>query len=199
MGGGVTCGIPRTKRAAVGFYDNLKNALQSLGINSQFLPSNLNEYKNIYNRFHRRTGRLILVAIPKVEIDETVYTVMYFGGKGDTRVPIKIGEKIMHNMSEVINILYDQSKEKTFEELDRFECVMPLTPAFALNPYSGIKYFVFDTEPKSAHEEKELQEEKHRFVNAIILKLKASGNFEKSQKIAKDFLKKMKDIERSKK
>lgn len=135
---------------------------------------------NIYD-----TGRLILIAIPADTADQWVYT--YAFGKGRKKENI---HEFVGNLAHYTSI--------PFKELDNFECIMPLTPAAALNPESDIKLFNFD-KPISPEAEKKFNKAKQDFVDLIIQVLKEHGKLEESQKRAREYFALLKEVHEAEK
>ncbi len=172
------------------FYKNLK----ILGISKKIIDECKEKFEALKRDTENAyiTSRLMLIAIPANIIDESVYTVIY-QKKRDMRTPLTISGKKISHMSELIESLYTQPSTISLYDIDPFECAMPLTPALALNPHSGIKIFKFDN-PVSKKAERELEKAKQEFVDGVINRLKENGEFEKIQKRAKDYFAFLKDV-----
>ncbi len=125
-----------------------------------------------------QTGRLIVIGLPYNVVSERVFTYKDFGGS------ISI-DQLIEKLGKQENL--------SFRELDEFHCVMPLTPASGLNPESGVKIYNFDS-PVSKKAQQEFDKAKQDFIDGVINSLKESGDLERSQKIARDYLKLLHDV-----
>jgi hypothetical protein len=173
----------------------LANNLDLFGLSDEKTASICDKFERLINKAGNiySQGRLILIAIPKKIIDDAAYTII-FSKKKDSRTSPEIAGKIMHNMSDVITILNDKQEKKEFSELDSFACAIPLTPAIALNPYSGVRYYAYDPEPKSQERAQELRKELQALVDEVITELKEDNTLQDAQKKAQDYLKLLHDV-----
>jgi len=69
-----------------------------------------------------------------------------------------------------------------------------LTPAIALNPYSGIKIIPFDGAPSSQKDVLTLQNEMAELVNEVITELQKNNTLKDAQRKAHDFLRLTKEV-----
>lgn len=198
----------------VNHYSILNNTLAQLGIPYSAIQAMTARAIQLFKMADEtfKTGRLILIAFPYNVVSKRVYAFVYpgyvkrYGARYshplvekrsrnilDSIEALFGNERTFRNIDEIIEALGTEGSKHTFEQLDTFHCIMPLTPAGALNPESGIKIFNFDN-PVSKKALQEFERAKQEFIDELIRHLKESGNFEKSQKIARNYLKFLHDV-----
>lgn len=169
--------------------DIVMQALSAMGLpanSTANLKSLILRLEELDNKVHK-TGRLLLIAVPEAKIDQNVFTVVYNESK-DRRTPISIGGKIVHNTSEVIQMLQRPPEALNFFTINKMECAIPLDAVGLLNPYSGIKVFAIDSAPTSKAEQQELDRAKAELVDAIMAAFQKTGNLQKGQEIVRGYM-----------
>lgn len=167
-------------------------SLKALGIPEYILEKikpkimdHVNKSRAVYS-----SGCLILIAVPLAIVDNNVYTVVKGRRRAaiyDTRVAPIIGGNALQNISDIIDTLTQPGSEKTFRELDSFECAIPISLAGLQNPFSGIKLLKFDPTPSSAQAAEELRRERDALVDEIMVELEKSGKLDACRKRVRHF------------
>ena len=144
----------------------------------------LNQFDGLDTKAYK-SGRLMLIAVPKESIDNNVFTVI-FRKSGSRRTQLNLAGRSLHTMSDVVQEIQRHPESIPFEKLHEFECAIPYRGVGLLNPYSGIKIYSFDPQPENVQAFKELERTKAELVDAIMRELERSGKLEQAKKIAKD-------------
>ncbi len=159
-------------------------------------------YHNIArtNSYDRRVP--ITLAQQKIyHMSEAIKTIRGQKDTGVTQEPIlEGGFDIVHDLYAVIQALQRQEKPKQekpkidLNDLDTFECAIPLSQAGLLNPYSGIKVFAIDGQPSSVGAKIALDRAKQALMDAIIKEFKDTKTLEKAKQVIKNYDTMLKDV-----
>lgn len=136
----------------------------------------IQKYNTLYS-----TGRLILFAFPATMVDAYAY----IASVGAYRYKPYLENRYIESVTDLLTVV--QKQNITFYDLDSLEFATPLTPAGALNPYRGIKLFVFENEQCDKQLEQQLHAERQTLINDLIADLKQQNLLSECQRIAKEF------------
>lgn len=136
----------------------------------------IQKYNTLYS-----TGRLILFAFPAAKVD----TYTYIATVGAYRYVPYLKNRYIGCVTDLLDVA--QKQTLSFDDLDHLEFATPLTPVGALNPYKGIKLFVFENEQCDKQLEQQLHAERQALINDLITDLKQHNLLKECQQIAKEF------------
>jgi hypothetical protein len=148
--------------SALYIKDNHNVGSISLSIKDAFA---LNNYSKIYDRYAPELeelaqahaalsnyGNAVLIAVPKDLLPHVVYSAK----SGGYKRPLKIDGKPTENITKIMDTL--RTNPSHMEDSDNIEFCLIMTRDIAMNPKSGIKYFMFnaaDPEKMKAFKQKE--------------------------------------------